>query len=53
MLQIQILYELLAQLANATDAAPRQQPAYGAQAELNQWVRPLQQARTLNIGLII
>ena len=28
-------------------------PAYGAQAELNQWVRPLQQARTLNIGFTI
>ena len=53
MLQIQRLYGLLAQLATATDAAPRRQPAYEAQAKLNQWVRPLQQARTLNIGFII
>ena len=53
MLQFQRLYGPLAQLATATDAAPRQQPAYGAQAELNQWVRPLQQARTLNIGFTI
>lgn len=39
MLQIQRLYGLLAQLATATDAAPRRQPAYEAQAKLNQWVR--------------